>query len=747
MLLLHDAQILEGVTVYSDDEREDTFYLLEDEPSFARNDDGTPKFSYFKYRSLKENEDGSVGGGYCMLSTQLAVEEETRESIRATLQAQLDRKYEDSDRESPKVRFAPITFIDGTVSLVVMQDDRFVQNVKSEARPSLLGKNIGTFSVELTQEGAAAFESGLQGQGAFVGVEYDLQFYARLPPTEVSMFFHSSKFYDYVQTFEERTERDGVFEKFGKWLFGGKSGDRTRISEEMRESMRQNEIANIDVSFGPAGPGVSVEQHDQMKAQLREWAWSALEDAIANAVAEAMPKVGADDREVPEGVTDYERIVSTQSISTVRRTYTEEQTVTVHKYPNGPLQNFTNLTDADGTPLKWEDYAKEVDLDDPFFQRLIVDLGVNADFEALPIHSVEVKLEHEGDRRAIEEFLFTSPDERQRFTNFTEEGHFEYQYSYQVNYKGESRRLEAGPFSTTDKILTVGVDDVGILDVEIVNSDIDFSEVKQAVVTFEYADSGVDTITRKFVLDEGTDRHHLQEVVFEPVSSPYRYRVDYAMQDGRTYEVGWKDERAPVIFISDPFGAQKTVSVRATGDLTNDIERIFVDLTYADATNDYTTSTSQALSNDQPFFDWIFPAIDADAGAVTYRATIQRRDGTIEEIDETEAASSTVMVGPSVADRIEIEVIPDLLDATLLKLVKVDLAYTDDANDVSERESLIFRGDNLQMQSWTVDLKDEEATTFSWKATFFMADDTRREIGPNTTDDPTIVLEMPRTPA
>jgi hypothetical protein len=747
MLTFTESDTLEGIEVYGDDEREGTYYLLPNEPSFARNEDGTPKFSYFKYRSLKENEDGSVGGGYCLLSTQLAVGEEKREKIRTTLQTRLDKKYENSNREAPEVRFAPISFIDGSVDLILMEDDRFVEQVRSSAKPSLVGKNVGTFSVELTQEGAAAFESGLQGLGSFVGVDYSLQFYAKLPPTEATIFFNSSKFYDYAQTFESRSERDGVFKKLGNWLFGGKSGDREKISTEMRETMRQNEIANVDLSVGPAAPGVSVEQHDQMQAQLRDWAWSTLEDAVANSMAEALPKVGADDREVPKGATDFERIVENRAISSVRRSFTEEQTVVVHKYPNGPLQNFTNLTDAEGNPLKWEDYAKEVDLDDPFFQRLIVDLGVNADFGALPIHSVEVKIEHEGDRRAIDEFLFVSPDERERFTNFTEEGQFEYDYSYQVNYKGESRILEAGPFTTNDKILTVGVDDVGILDVEIVNSDIDFTEVKQAVVTFEYEDSGVDTITRKFVLDSNTDRHHIQEVVFEPVTSSYRYRVDYSMQDGRTYEVDWKEGRSPVVFISDPFGAQKTVSVRATGNLTEEIERIFVDLTYTDEGNDYTTSTSQALSESNPFFDWIFPAIDADAGVVTYTATIQRKDGTVEEIEETEATSDTILVGPTVADRIDIEVIPDLLDASAIKLVKVDLAYSDPANDISERESLIFRGDGLSTQTWTVDLKDKEATEFSWKATFFMADDSRKEVGPKTTSDPTIILEMPQTPA
>jgi hypothetical protein len=215
------------------------------------------------------------------------------------------------------------------------------------------------------------------------------------------------------------------------------------------------------------------------------------------------------------------------------------------------------------------------------------------------------------------------------------------------------------------------------------------------------------------------------------------------MTDGREFEVTEKEQDAPQIYINDPFSAMKTVGLRAVGDLNAKIQSIMVDLVYKDAANNnFTQTKSMALSKATPFFDWTFPVIDENAGEVRYAGTIQYMDGTTRDIPETVAARSTIQLGDVVADRLEVMVVPDLIDFTAVKLVNVSLHYTDAANQVDERKDLIFKAGE-QAKTWTVDLKNKAARDYKWSARFFMADGTRKELTDQPGQGETVILEVP----
>ena len=168
-----------------------------------------------------------------------------------------------------------------------------------------------------------------------------------------------------------------------------------------------------------------------------------------------------------------------------------------------------------------------------------------------------------------------------------------------------------------------------------------------------------------------------------------------------------------------------------------------VDLTYKDAANsNYTQTCSVALSKESPFYDWTFPVIDENVGELKYSGIITFRNGTTEKIKETVADSSTIFVGETVIGRLEVTVLPELIDFTAVKLVTVALRYVDAPNDVDVRKSMNFKpGDREQL--WTVDLKDKTARDFTWSAVFYMTDGSKKTINEQLEQGGTVVLEVP----
>lgn len=744
MLRIDKQQTLEGVTVYGDGDDPTKFYLLPSYPTYHRNPDGTPSFRFIMYRNPVDHEGGDQGGGYCIFSTELAVSPEKEKKIRSALQNQIK---DEVDGEQAEVKLASPRFTDGSVNLLIMENKELVEAVGGSGKPSLVNKNVATFNAELSPEGAALFESALQGEGGSVGVEYDLSFKARLPPLKAEVWFSASKFYDFVKSRETEERSRGFFVKAVHSLFGGRTDDTKKVREEIRETMRQNEFGGVDITFQGLPSDMSSDKKQKIKGNVRDWAWRTLEDAMKRMAIDGIKKATSGQKKVPKNATDFKRTIDKNAYSSFRQTYTEQHVVDWDVHPNGILPSITSLKDEDGNPIKWEDHASKVDLDHAFFNELNVQVRVNADFDALSLHSVEVKMDYpHGEEAKTEEFAFDNPDTVHTFRSRMADGKDTYRYAYEVNYQGESRTFSSSEQETDERVLTVGVDDVGVLAVDVEPGDLNFEQVNQVQLTLQYEDSAnnIGPIERQYTIDKDNQRHQLKEVVFEPVKEPYRYRMKYFMTDGREYELDWKEARADTLYVNDPFSATKTYSIRAVGDLKNDIQDIFLDLEYRDDTNDYAKSTSIALDSEQSFYDWAVPVIDETQGALTYSGTITYQDGTQEEIPSQTTDDDTIMVGSKVEDRLEVDVIADLVDWSNVELVKVDLAYQDAANDITEDESLVFRGQENTTKSWTVDLENEQKTEYTWQATFYRAEDGKKETNQKTTSEDTIVLEMPQ---
>jgi hypothetical protein len=366
----------------------------------------------------------------------------------------------------------------------------------------------------------------------------------------------------------------------------------------------------------------------------------------------------------------------------------------------------------------------------------------------MPIHSIEVHLDYnQGGTHTVDDFRLTSPNDVGKFASFIDNNQWKYKYNYQVNYKGSDKTYKSPVVETDNKSLTINVGDTGFLVINVQAGDLNFEQVERAQVTLQYEDTSNDValIEESFTFDKEHREHKFAHLIFAPVKNPYKYRVKYFMKDGREFSVDWQQGHAAQLYINDPFSANKTIGVRAIGDLKNDIGTIFLDMKYTDEKNKYNQSSSVALSQSTPFFDWSFPIIDESAGKVTYSGSIQFQDGKIEEIKETEATRSTIMVGKPRDENefLQVQVIPDLLDFTQIKLAKLALHYVDEGNGIDVRKDLIVKKTDTTLPPWSVRLQDKTKKNYQWEATYFMMDGTTRHTNAATTGETTLVLEVP----
>ncbi|WP_452223650.1 hypothetical protein [Lacinutrix chionoecetis] len=735
MLYINNQRVIEDVIVYGDDLKMNVFYPIPEQPRFRLDKEGKPIFKFLKYRFPIDRPDGKKGGGFAVFDVEFSVPDEKMTIIKEKLQEEVNRIAQKRNiSPPPPVKIGAVRYIKGTSRLMLNDENSvLVERIIDAGKPSLFGKNISTYSVELSVEGAALFEKALQGKGGFFGVMYELYHEAKLPPIKVVGKFRAKSFYKFVQEIdvEERVCAEDDYK------------------ETLKEIMKRSESKTLTIDPG------SAEVDKKVLDQIRSWAQGSLDDAAERLMIEALPVENPEEARKwyqEQDIEDVRKEVTRKSISDFTLRYKEHAYIEVNINPQGVMPNITTLKDKEGKPIVWEDYAEEVDLNHPFFKQINATVKVNAPFDELPIHSIEVKLNYKGEPMDVigsainGEFQFSKADDVAHFASFIKDDDFNYTYSYQVNYKGASKIFQSEEITTDESVLTINADATGILSVAVIPGDVDFDQVKQVQITMEYEDrsNGVDKITDQFIMDKDNPNHKFEHIIFSKRSKPYKYKVNYKMSNGKEFETDWVEGNSNRLFINDPFTQSKTVGFRASGDLTTDIANIFIDATYKDEANDYVVTQSIALSKDLTFFDWLIPLVDESINTITYKGHIVKINGTQEEIPEKTSDASTIIVGENVEDLMSISINPALLDfAGTLKLAIVHMEYVDTDNDIKERKDFTFKEGAAEEAIWNIKLKDKSKTKYSWKASYFFKDGSRKETEKTEADDLTILPEPP----
>ena len=736
MLRIDLRHSLEGITAFDDDAVFNKFYLLPNEPRYRLDANGNPVIKFMKYRNPVDRDEGKhKGGGFIIFDVEFVVPETKMPKIMQGLTEIVRQRAQERNVNPPPVEIGNLIYTSGESLLNLFNDSKdLVQSKFNPGQPSLYGNNITSFAVELTPEGATLAEQALQGKGGVVQVVYKLKFWAKLPPFQVHGWFNSQQFYSFYQTIDV------------DWYLWHE--------DDYRETVREKTIASQSM-------GVEVISdapvEDKLKEEVRNWAFEAVEKTAEKKMIALLTPVPDDQRGLPDGIENVTRDIQKTRIDSFDLWYKESSTIEYAINPQGTLPNITSLVDKSGKPLKWEDFAVEVDLDDPFFKQLRVDTYVNADFEHLPIHSVEVKVLYKDkpmpnltEGAPEGEVVLSKPEDVGHFATFidtalAEDEQWKYKYSYQVNYKGTSQVFQSPEVETNEGNLTIGVDDVGILSVMVAPGDLNWDQVDRVQVKLTYEDSseGVGPLEDNFILTKDSSTHTFERVIFKPFRKSYKYQVKYFMKDGKEFQTDEQEGRAKNLFINDPFNGTKTVKVIAAGDLKNRIANIILDLNYVDDANSYTQSKTVALNASTPFFDWTFPVISDIQGKTTYSGNVVLLDGTVRPIDVKTADSNIVIVPKPFIGFVDVLVATDLLDFSDYKLVRLSLTYTDADNLIQESKDFVFSAAKKDNQAWHVGICDQAKNKYSWQATFFMNSGPERKLSAADVADQTLILQVP----
>jgi hypothetical protein len=711
MLLVEKVQMIEGVAVYADDTDRRTFYLLPETPRFRLDEAGRPVFRFFKYRDPIPREGADAGGGFVVFDAEFAVDEARRERIVEALRQQVPGGGE--------IKVGIVHWAKGTARINISSAaGDFVQSVWNPVSPSLFGNNITPFTIELTQKGATFFEQALQGRGGFVQVAYEMSAWVKLPPVTGTASFSSRKFYDFVQDAKDDAG----------------CGDDEFVNK-IREKVRSKEIMKVDITSG-------LGAEPKVVGQIRQSLYDTLEQTVAKKMTEQLGQYDGD-RGVLE---DYEKVTREYhkvKIDSFSYTITENSAALWPFNPGGTLPNITSLVDRSGNPIRWEDHASIIDLDDPFFRQFRLDVRVEGDLENLPINSVDVHVEFDGDRTYTEDYHFDEKSTVQRFVCFSDGKPSDFRYRYRVNFENSARAYEVPMQQDNAKLLTINIDDTGLLLVDVRKGDLDFTTIPTAVVTVRYEPVNGAPIEEQFVVDQAHPEHRLERAIFEARTKPVRYRIDYRTADGKPLSTPWQ-ETSRQIAVNSPFRDQRHIRIRAAGNLETEVESVFLDLAYTDTANDYRQTSNCVLKKGAPDEEWVFPVIDLGGGVVTFSGTVKRYDGSIESIPVTTAVTDTIVAGEVFAATFAVQVDPGIVDFSQAALVRVELRHGADPATAQARD--VVARDNATLPAvWTVELQDRTAPrTYTWSATYYLKDGTTRSVPAGESDD--LVLVLPAMP-
>ena len=728
MLKLMDVRMIGGLQVHADSADATLFYVFPKGPNFAGlGDEGGVQLRFIEYEQLRVKGDDTFGG-FVVFATDLAVPAADQQVVLDGLAAEFAQRHPGA--EVPQFKLSAPQWTKGSVSIGLQENGALVESIGKAASPSLYGTNIACFALELTDIGTPVMKSALsEGAKSIVYVTYDLEFLAELPPNSASGVWHAEKFYSFAQDID--TEDNFWSED--------------SYTETINSSRYNSEVIEI-TGTRIDNPNLTPQENEEVSKNLTLAVQQMLATMVERNLITAMADVDPNTKALQEDqdIEDIKRNISSTQIADVRVNFTETRSIVMKRSPQGMLPAVTAIKGPDGQPLKWQDYYSKISADD-FFRDKRVIVRVNADFEKLPIFSVVVAMTYpHSNPPKTDKMTFTKADDVHEFESLVTDGKRDVTYTYTVNYENSAFTFTSAPKTEDGDEVTVGVDDLGVLAIDIAADGIDFAQVPRAQLHLSYAGAGA-PIDKTLNLTATSNVFEVREIIQQARNAPVDYTVLYSLADGR--EVKGKPGQIPVgakaLTISDPFSAPKTVTFSATGNLT-DGTSVVLEATYNDQANGYVQKTSFQLSSAKPAFQWSFPAIDDTAGSVIYSGFISRPDGTTEEIPETTTTKSLVAVkaGAPNLEELAVTVDPALLDWTKLKVVLVSLTHTG-SNGAVQRKDFTFKDPTATAGAWTIQLADPADSGFSVTTSFFLLDGTRKVVGPVDETSMTIFPELP----
>ncbi|MBV9577561.1 MAG: hypothetical protein JO057_03105 [Chloroflexi bacterium] len=707
--------VINGISVLPDDKDPLQFYVSPMMPHLTSL--GGPGGASLPQLQLIEFRGGAGTGGFLNFDVNLGISSDDLSEIQQQVQRQMNL--------SSPVRLSPITFVDGSVRLVLLGAEsgdtapaggpgstapatqpvtgapstdapRFVVKIQNAAKPALFGDNQATFSVQFGQDGVTVMDAALKRQMMPVAVIYSLQFLGLRPAFNVRI----SADWNRVQTYLDQHYG-------GNFLFF--SSD----IEKSVDKLIEDRVITIDESTF-----TTQEDLGTAAASDRDRAVAGCYELVkTNFFESSLPPPD------PNKPDDWDKAVQTfRNISDIAAAggvggmagfsykkvdltridqkslnfdVTERTTVLRTIYPQGHLAGLLNTIAQAGVSL--DQFIVPVDLDNPFFQRRQVTVTTHADFETDSIASIDVQMTYNNIGKTVT-LTGAAPQASVDWTSLLVNAQMSLPvaYTYTVNFKNVDTAQRPGTLtsSTLSAVGNIDIEPRGQLyDITVVPVrafGLPWDRYPSVEVECHYLDAanGINE-QPSAILNSANTEVDWSLFLCDTVARSFKYRLAYTLASGGTTRTDWITTSDAAINISDPFPSKVGLTVLAALDWSV-FSQALVFLAYPrkEQAAVQQTFTLTEVAPTSPAF--IAEKQQASQNFIYYEARLIKRNGQVWTIPGSVTSDAFLILQDGMKGHQLVVVKSEAIDFASKKVmqINVQLRYLDPANGISFAQSV-----------------------------------------------------------
>ncbi len=380
-------------------------------------------------------------------------------------------------------------------------------------------------------------------------------------------------------------------------------------------------------------------------------------------------------------------------------------------------------------PVRDHDFVTELDLGDPLFKILDVAVRVNALFVDDGIAAVTIHLSYGGQTTTLD---FTEPAQelhaRYRWDDALRDT---YSYRTVVHFTASAQPLELPAQQGEGRDLTVNLDDVGRLIVDISTLDVDWTDLAQVVVTIDSGDGPIPRTSESVRLTPDIRGARYVRRAPGTFDGAWRYSVDYVFSDGRRIHHDPVPGFGHQIAVADPYPDRLRVEL-AVADGFDGIASHTVEVRYGGRLRTVVLDTAH------PTGSVGFGIDDPTSRTYEWRVTTRFVDGTIMSTTDVTADSPLLAVRRPPSDSLDVRIVADLLDPAVVKLVRITVRHPGPGGaEVTESRALTPGGPDAVI---AIPVNGAEKPEYTLSTTVYHVDGTHAEAPSRTCSDAAIVL-------
>jgi hypothetical protein len=401
--------------------------------------------------------------------------------------------------------------------------------------------------------------------------------------------------------------------------------------------------------------------------------------------------------------------------------YTVQAPETRTHAPNGFFSALVSATER-------EKHIRQIDLDDEFFKRLLVDVSSTEGFDDLDLKVVKVDWKY--DAKPVQTItLNPAPSPRSFFEEFLDgsDASYEYRLSYLFG-QSEAIAAQTSSYETpwrsevTRALVVHPADDVSMLRVYLEPGVVDWEVVEriQTTLTYEDAANGF-RAERTYLVSQGSERQHWTVRLTNPGLRTYQVQNTWHLKDHSTITGAPEPHDEAHLFVPDPFVDRLPIVIQTIVDPAN-VRRVDVKIDYEDRANDFEVHKTERI--DGPDFEQVrtlLPIMDPRRRKYTYTVTLIKTSGQAEmhEPKTTDDLSIVVTEGGAYL-HVQVTLLGDLTQLGV-SAVQVDLRSEPLAGQREKVESHLFVPGAEAQVGKTLLLRADRPSQFDYRMTVFTA--------------------------